>query len=219
MAMDVEQARFNMIEQQIRPWQVLDTNILDLFNAVPREAFTEDKNSVLAFADLELSIGHDQTMMSPKVEARMLQSLEISENDNILEIGTGSGFITACLAKIGRHVTSYEYYEDLSLQAQQRLQLQNTPDVDCIIGDVFNHIDSLGKFDVIAVTGSLPESADIFAKHLNTNGRMFCVMGESPAMTAKLFTCVSENNYREEELFETDLPALLTTNKKQVFSF
>ena len=219
MAMDIEQARFNMIEQQIRPWQVLDTDILDLFTSVPREAFVEDQNAALAFADLELPIGHSQVMMSPKVEARMLQSLNVSSKDNILEIGTGSGFITACLAKMGKHVTTYEYYEDLSSQAQQRLQSQQVNNVDCLIGDIFSHIDSLGKFDVIAITGSVPESVNMFTKHLNLEGRLFCVVGDHPVMTAKLISCVAENSYREQDLFETELPALLFTNKAQDFSF
>ena len=217
--MDIEQARFNMIEQQIRPWDVLDTNILDLYQSVPREAFVDEQYADLAFADIEIPLGHEQVMMSPKVEARMLQALDISADEKILEIGTGSGFITACLAKMGKHVTSYEYYEELSAKAQQRLQLQNIDNVACFTGNIFDKITSLGKFNVIAVTGAIPNNAEIFTQHLNLNGRAFCIMGDHPVMTAKLFTCVANNSYREESLFETEIPALLFTSKKQEFTF
>ena len=217
--MDIEQARFNMIEQQIRPWDVLNTAILDLYQSMPREAFVSESDQALAFADIELPIGHAQTMMSPKVEARMLQALDISKSAKILEIGTGSGFITACLAKLGQHVTSYEYFDELSNQARQRLHALDIDNVQLISGDVFNMLGELRHYDVIAVTGSLPQGAELFTKHLSLNGRMFCIMGDRPVMTAKLFTCVTKDSYREEELFETELAPLLSTQKDQEFSF
>ncbi len=217
--MDIEQARFNMIEQQIRPWDVLDTEVLDIFQTVPREAFVKPDQTALAFADIELPLAHSQVMMSPKVEGRMLQALNLSSDDDILEIGTGSGFISACLAKIGKHVTTYEYYDDLSQAANQRLDKLDYRNIDCIAGDIFHHLDSLGTYDVIALTGSLPQDAAMFTRHLKLNGRLFCVIGERPVMTAKLFTCVAENSYREEDLFETDLAPLLSIHKKQEFSF
>ncbi|MDW3095562.1 MAG: protein-L-isoaspartate O-methyltransferase [Gammaproteobacteria bacterium] len=215
--MDIEQARFNMIEQQIRPWDVLDTRVLNLIQSVPRELFVSDSQQGLAFADMEIPIGHDQVMMSPKVEARMLQSLEISTDDSILEIGTGSGFITSCLAKLGNHVTTCEYFEDLSEHAKTRLQQQDN--IDFLIGDIFNLTDTLKQYDVIAVTGSTPEIVNAFTKLLNINGRLFSIIGQAPAMTAKLITCVGENSYREEGLFETHLPALISTSTEKVFSF
>ena len=217
--MDIEQARFNMIEQQIRPWDVLDVDILDLFQSVPREAFVSDGQEMLAFADIELSIGHSQVMMSPKVEGRMLQALKPTASERVLEIGTGSGFISACLAKMSQHVTTYEYYDDLSNAASQRLIAQQISNVDCIAGDIFSYLDNLGKFDVVAVTGSLPNSVEKFTKLLNPKGRMFCITGERPVMTAKLFTCVADMSCREQELFETELPPLLSTLSKQEFSF
>lgn len=217
--MDIEQARFNMIEQQIRPWDVLDIGILDLFQSVPREAFVEDGQEMLAFADIELSIGHSQVMMSPKVEGRMLQALKPTIKDQVLEIGTGSGFITACLAKMSRQVKTFEYFDEISATAEKRLNTQQIKNVDCIAGDIFSFLDNLGKFDVIAVTGSMPSNPDMFAKHLNPKGRMFCITGERPVMTAKLFTCVGDNSYREQELFETEIPPLLSTHSKQEFTF
>ena len=217
--MDFEQARFNMIEQQIRPWDVLNPTVLDLFQTLPREAFVSDKDKALAFADIELPIGHDQAMMSPKVEARMLQALNISKDAKILEIGTGSGFLTACLAKLGDHVTTYEYFNELSSQAQARLSTLGITNVNFLVGDIFDLLGTLKQYDIIAITGSMPETDGIFTRHLNLHGRMFCVTGDRPVMTAQLFTCVSKDSYREEELFETELPPLLSTSKTQEFSF
>ncbi len=217
--MDIEQARFNMIEQQIRPWDVLDTRVLDLIQTVPREVFVSESQQSLAFADMEIPIGHNQVMMSPKVEARMLQALNVTSKDSILEIGTGSGFIAACLAKLGDHVTTCEYFQDLSEVAKLRSQEYKQSNIDFLVGDIFNLADSLDRFDVIAVTGSTPELISTFTKLLKLNGRLFCIIGQSPVMTAKLITCVGENSYREEGLFETHLPALLSTSTEKVFSF
>ena len=219
MIMDIEQARFNMIEQQIRPWDVLDMHVLNVIQSVPREDFVSESQTNLAFADMEIPIGHDQVMMSPKVEARMLQALTISSDDEILEIGTGSGFITACLAKMGKHVTTCEYFEDLSSSAKTRLQ-DKADNIDFLTGDVFTLSDTLGSYDVIAVTGSIPDHLiNNISKLLKTNGRLFCITGQAPAMTAKLITRVAENSYREEDLFETVIPPLLSTSTEKVFSF
>ena len=217
--MDIEQARFNMIEQQIRPWDVLDMHVLNIIQSVPREKFVRDSQQSLAFTDMEIPIGHDQVMMSPKVEARMLQALSISSDDNILEVGTGSGYITACLAKMGGHVTTCEYFDDLSSVAQSRLQKLQIENVDFLTGDIFNLSGTLGQFDVIAVTGSSPGQISSISKLLNNNGRLFCIMGQAPAMSATLMTCVAENSYREESLFETVIPALLSTSYEKGFSF
>ena len=217
--MDIEQARFNMIEQQIRPWDVLDIGVLNIIQSVHREDFVSKSQQNLAFADMELPIGHGQVMMSPKVEARMLQALEISPDDEILEIGTGSGFITACLAKMGKHVTTCEYFEDLSSIAKSRLHSHQIENIDYLTGDVFNLSDTLSSYDVIAITGSIPDQLSNTSKLLRNNGRLFCITGQAPAMTAKLITCVAENSYREESLFETVIPPLLSTSTEKVFSF
>lgn len=217
--MDIEQARFNMIEQQIRPWDVLDMHVLDIIQSVPRENFVSQAQKNLAFADLEIPIGHDQVMMSPKVEARMLQALSISADDKILEIGTGSGFITACLAKMGQHVTTCEYFDALSSLAKNRLLEHQIDNIDFLTGDIFDSLDSLEEYDVIAITGSSPEISSDFSSLLRENGRLFCIAGEAPVMTAKLITCAAEGSFREESLFETVIPALLSTSTEKVFSF
>ena len=217
--MDIEQARFNMIEQQIRPWDVLDENVLNVIQDTPREFFVTDQHRELAFADIEIPIGHDQVMMSPKVEARMLQALNIMPTDKVLEIGTGSGYMTACLAKMAKHVTTCEYFADLSSIAMERLSKLNISNIHCIQGDVFDQIGSLHAYDVIAITGSIPENADSFFKYLTIRGRMFCILGKNPAMSATLITRAAEDAYRSESLFETIIPPILSTSSERVFSF
>ncbi len=217
--MDIEQARFNMIEQQIRPWDVLDTNVLDVIQNIPRENFVSEQHRDLAFTDIEIPIGHDQVMMSPKVEARMLQALNIRPTDKVLEIGTGSGYMTACLAKMAEHVTTCEYFEDLASLAIDRLHNLDISNTHFIHGDVFEQTGSLRSYDVIAITGSLPENADGFFQHLSIQGRMFCILGEKPAMSATLVTRAAEDAFRSESLFETVIPPLLSTTSEQVFTF
>lgn len=217
--MDIEQARFNMIEQQIRPWDVLNTEVLDVIQSVPRELFVPEQYKQLAFADLEIPLAHDQVMMSPKVEARLLQALDIADSDRVLEIGTGSGFLTACLASMADHVTTIEYYADLSASAKQCCQQIKLNNIEFLVGNVFEQLHSLGSYDVIAVTASTPEYIPDFAKHLQRDGRLFIIVGQPPVMTAMLITCTAENEYRQETLFETDIPPLLTAEKKQVFQF
>ena len=184
--MDIEQARFNMIEQQIRPWDVLDTNVLDVIQSVPREAFVSEKHQSLAFADLEIPIGQNQVMMSPKVEARMLQALSILAGDRILEVGTGSGFVTACLAKMGSHVTTCEYFEEISSTAQKRLERQQLTNIDYLTGDIFSLLGTLETYDIIAITGSVPGELDSFSKLLQENGRLFCITGNLPVYVCKI---------------------------------
>ena len=217
--MNIEQARFNMIEQQIRPWGVLDRRVLEVIQALPREAFVSPQQAPLAFADLEIPIGHGQVMMSPKVEARLLQALHIAATDDVLEIGTGSGFVTACLAKMARHVTSCEYFADLSAQAQARLAKLQINNVTCMTGNAFELPASFQTYDVIAITGSLPGEVRVFSNLLRDNGRLFCIIGARPVMSATLVTRVKKDAFRQQSLFETDLPALLFASSRQEFSF
>ena len=217
--MDIEQARFNMIEQQIRPWDVLNTEVLDVIQSVPREQFVPEEHKKLAFADLEIPIGHDQVMMSPKVEARILQALQILPSDDVLEVGTGSGYLAACLAAMASHVTTVEYHADLSSSARQNCEQNNSTNIEFVVGNVFDQLSSLSTYDLIAVTASVPEYTPQFAKHLNINGRLFIIVGQRPVMSAMLISCVAENEYRQEILFETEIPPLLTSSKEKVFSF
>ena len=217
--MDIEQARFNMIEQQIRPWDVLNTDVLDVIQSVPRERFVPEEHINLAFADLEIPLGHGQVMMSPKVEARILQALQPSAKDEVLEVGTGSGYLAACLAAMASHVTTIEYYADLSSSAQQCCAQQGSNNIEFLVGNIFDRINSLDSYDIIAVTASVPEYMPLFSEHLNVGGRLFIIAGHRPVMSAMLVTCVAENEYRREVLFETEITPLITSSQDKVFSF
>lgn len=219
--MDIEQARFNMIEQQIRPWDVLDVDVLKVIADTPREFYVPTQHQKLAFSDLEIPLDHDQFMMSPKLEARMLQALQIQVDDNVLEIGTGSGFVTACLAKLGKHVDTIEYYEDLSTHAQTTLQKQQIRNISFKVGDVldksFFSTQTIKQYDVIAITASMPVYSDLFEDFLTENGRLFVVAGKAPVMQARLITRIDNYGFTTTNLFETDLKPLIGMHAPQVF--
>ena len=217
--MDIEQARFNMIEQQIRPWDVLNTDVLDVIQSVKRERYVPEEHIKLAFADLEIPLDHGQVMMSPKVEARILQALQPDVEDEVLEVGTGSGYLAACLAAMASHVTTIEYYADLSSSAQQRCTQNALNNVEFLIGNIFDRINSLDSYDIIAVSASVPEYTSLFAEHLNVGGRLFIIVGNRPVMSAILVTCVAKNEYRREILFETEITPLITSIQDKVFTF
>jgi protein-L-isoaspartate(D-aspartate) O-methyltransferase len=217
--MDFEQARFNMIEQQVRPWDVLDQKVLDIMSKVPREAYVPEKYRALAFADINIPLGHDQVMMAPKVEGRLLQALAVRQSDSVLEIGTGSGYLTACLAALGNHVTSYEIYPDLSQAAGGKLTANGCRNVTLIEGDAAGGIDTGNRYDVIAVTGSLPELRTTFHNNLTRGGRLFLITGTPPVMETVLVTRIDEGNWKTESLFETSLPPLVNAVAAQRFAF
>lgn len=217
--MDIEQARFNMIEQQIRPWDVFNSAVLDVMQTVPREHFVPEKYKNLAFSDIEIHLPHQQVMMSPKVEGRMLQALNVGSGDHVLEIGTGSGYVSACLAKLAHHVTTIEIHEELSNAAKNNIAQFGLNNIEFVTGDIFKQIESLGTFDVVAVTGSMPEPTASLNSLLRPNGRLFVIFGEEPVMTANLITCAQGTQCRTESLFETCIPSLLNTTKETVFEF
>ncbi len=205
---NMEQARFNMVEQQIRPWDVADTRVLEIIQTVPRENFIPHAYKGLSFADTEIPIGDGQHMMEPKMEARMLQALAIKPSDQILEIGTGSGFITACLAKLGNHVVSYDTHESLTERAREKLALAGVHNVQLHTANALTHKPSATTYDAIAVTGSLPELDEELQQLLSPGGRMFVVIGQLPVMQAMLITRDADDQFRQSVLFETDLQTL-----------
>jgi protein-L-isoaspartate(D-aspartate) O-methyltransferase len=215
----IEQARFNMIVQQIRPWEVLDPQVLEVMSHVPREAFVPERYRKLAFADTNIPLGHDQVMMKPNVEGRLLQALSIRPEDSVLEIGTGSGYLTACLARLGRHVTSIEILPDLAETAAARLAGLSVDNVTLQTGDALRDIDPNVHYDVIAVTGSLPVLDQQFYSNLETAGRLFVITGRLPIMEARLVTRVNANNWTTESLFETCIPPLINAPAPETFSF
>jgi protein-L-isoaspartate(D-aspartate) O-methyltransferase len=225
MTMDVERARFNMVEQQIRPWEVLDTKVLDLLFKVRREDYVPDAYKQLAFADLEIPIGHGQTMLSPKLEARMLQELAVNPDDRVLEIGTGSGYMTALLASQGGHVYSVDIVDEFIRSAGVRLALHGIRNVTLEAGDAARGWDKRGPYDVIVLTGSMPLLPDAFQQSLKAGGRLFAVIGEAPAMEAQLITCAAAGapgataTYGTIGLFETVIPALRNAPQRARFVF
>lgn len=219
MAMNFEQARYNMIEQQIRTWEVLDPRVLDVFNRVHREDFVPTKYRKLAFADVNIPLGRGEVMMTPVVEGRMLQALDLEPGERVLEVGTGSGFITACLAALGGRVTSVDIHEDFLDSAHNRLDSLTYENIQLQHADVMGDWQPEQTFDVIAVTGSLPQPQDRFRFWLNPGGRLFVIVGESPAMDARLVTRVDEGQWSRESLFETDLPPLINATRPEIFEF
>jgi protein-L-isoaspartate(D-aspartate) O-methyltransferase len=206
---NLEQARFNMIEQQIRPWNMFDQRVLDLMAEVPRELFVPEKYHDLAFADTEIPLANAQVMMSPKIEARILQALMIHPTDNVLEIGTGSGYFTALLAKSARQVDSVDIFEDFVESAQEKLDNLNINNVDLSVGDAINgwHIDN--RYDVIILTGSVPILHPHFQEQLKEGGALFAIVGEQPVMQAKVINRITEEKIETQILFETSIAALL----------
>ena len=217
--MNFEQARFNMVEQQIRPWEVLDSRVLSLLQTIPREDFVPVRYRKLAFADVAVPLEAGQVMMRPKIEARMLQALDVKEDETVLEIGTGSGFVTACLAAMAKRVVSVELFEELHREAAARLESRQTANVELFVGDAMRGWQPEQAHDVVVVTGSVAEVPEHFLGWVNPGGRMFVVCGESPAMEARLLTRQGVSEWSVESLFETDLPRLVHAEPEPEFEF
>ncbi|CAM1000141.1 Protein-L-isoaspartate O-methyltransferase [Rhodanobacter sp. Root179] len=208
MAMNIEQARLNMVENQVRPWEVLDARVLDVIARVRREDFVAAEHRQLAFADLCLPLGHNEVMMKPVVEGRVLQALELQGTEHVLEIGTGSGFLTACLAGLSAQVTSVDIHADFTAAAGQRLQAAGVSNADLITGEAVNQWQPDGLFDGLVVTGAVHAIPPRWLTWLKPGGRALVVRGESPVQHATLLMHEGAGRYREEALFETDLPYL-----------
>lgn len=208
MSMDIERTRFNMVEQQVRPWDVIDLRVLEVLGQVRREDFVPEAQRALAFADTALPIGHGEFMMKPVVEGRLLQALAIESGDSVLEIGTGSGFVTACLAALARDVTSVEIHADLAAAAERKLLRAGVANCRVHHADALDGFAPNRSFDAIAVTGAVHREPPQLRNWLAIGGRMFLVRGESPAMEAVVITRVGASEFREHSLFETDLPYL-----------
>ncbi len=215
--LNIEQARFNMIEQQIRTWEVLDQHVLEVLTQTPREEFVPEAHRALAFADLAIPLGHGQSMLQPKMEGRILQSLSIRFTDRILEIGTGSGYLTACLAKLGSHVDSVDIFTDFIDAAAPRLDTHAPGNITLTSGDAAAGWPQSAPYDVIAISGSLPVATPVFQQQLAPGGRLFMVTGSAPAMQAWLITRVGANDFSRECLFETVLPSLINAEAAQQF--
>jgi protein-L-isoaspartate(D-aspartate) O-methyltransferase len=216
--MDFAQARFNMIEQQVRPCEVLDRRVLQVMAANPREDYVPEAQRALAFADLELPLPHGQQMLAPKMEGRILQAVHPRAHDRVLEIGTGSGYLTACLASLAAHVTSVDIFPDFTTEAGYRLAAHDKENVSLRSGDAAQGWETHEHFDVVVVSGSLPVEHDGYARLLKEGGRLFLVTGTAPLMRAWLITRHGAG-YSRQCLFETVLPPLMNAPAAGGFSF
>lgn len=217
--MNIEQARFNMIEQQIRPWEVLDPQVLDLLFVVKREDFTPPAYRNLAFADMEIPLGGGQVMLAPKIEAKMLQELVLKKTDKVLEIGTGSGYMAALLAARAEHVVTVESRPELAATAKENLERAGVANVTVEVGNGAEGWSQRGPYDAIVISGSLPVVPASLLKQLRVGGRLAVVVGEAPVMEAQLVTCTGEGIYNTVNLFETVIPALDGIETKASFTF
>jgi protein-L-isoaspartate(D-aspartate) O-methyltransferase len=217
--MDFEKARFNMVEQQIRPWDVLDQGVLDLLFKVRREEFVPENYQALAFTDMEIPLGHGEVMLSPKLEARILQEVAIRPTDKVLEVGTGSGYMTALMAHEGEHVYSVEIIPEFKMQADRRLKAHGIANVTLDVGDGARGWARHGPYDVIVVTGSTPVLPEAFKQGLAVGGRLFVVVGDAPVMAAQLVTCIAEGVYNTVTLFETCITPLKNAEQPKRFVF
>jgi protein-L-isoaspartate(D-aspartate) O-methyltransferase len=217
--MDVEQARTNMIESQIRTWEVLDQTILDLLAVVKREEFVPPQYRSLAFADMEIPLGHGEVMLSPRLEARMLQELALTRADKALEVGTGSGYVTALLANLAGQVISVERIEEFGHAAARKLAGHGLDNITLEIGDAAGGWARQAPYDAILLTGSVPVLPEAFREQLSIGGRLLAVIGDEPAMTATLITRVSETAFESAGLFETCIPPLRNVKQPARFVF
>jgi len=216
---DFEHARLNMIEQQIRPWEVLDQVVLDLIYEVHREDFVPEKYRELALADINIPLANEQIMMTPKLEARMLQAVAIQKTDKAMEIGTGSGYVTALMAKSAHHVDSVDIFADFNAATRVKLENYQLKNVQLHTADALSDWRGTPPYDVIVATGSVAQLKAGLQEQLTTGGRLFVIVGTSPVMEARLITRVGEKEWATQSLFETDLPALIGAEQTPSFQF
>jgi len=216
-------AREQMIEQQVRAWDVLDERVLGIFRKIPREHFVPAEHRYLAYADLEVPLPKGQHMLRPSVAGRLLQALELAGTERVLEIGAGSGFLTACLAASSAHVESFEILPELAELAKSNLATLSVGNTRIVAADALAALataaDARKRYHAIAVTGSLPLPDERFQRQLEIGGRLFMVVGEAPVMTARLIRRTAEDAWTSESLFETVVDPLINARRPQEFTF
>jgi protein-L-isoaspartate(D-aspartate) O-methyltransferase len=217
--MNLEQARYNMVEQQIRTWEVLDQEVLDLLMTVKREDFVPPACLKLAYAETAIPLGHGAAMLSPALEAKLLQALQLRKSDKVLEIGTGSGYMAALLGARSDHVYSVEIEPELAARARENLQRACIDNVTVVDGDGARGWPAQAPYDAILLSGSVAEIAEALLAQLKVGGRLLAVVGEAPLMQARLVTCVAEGNFQSVNLFETSIPRLRNVPERGKFVF
>ena len=216
--MDTLAARRQMVDQQVRTWEVLDPRVLDALSAVPREAFVPPEYRELAFADAPIPIGFGQSMLSPKVQGRILQALGVNATDSDLEVGSGTGYLSACLSLLGASTRSIDIHAGLIDVSRVNLRAVPNAHVEFEIRDAFGAA-ALGEYDVVAVTGSLPVYDSRFERALRVGGRMFAIVGVAPVMDAIVVRRADDNEWIRESLFETVVEPLINATAAQRFVF
>jgi protein-L-isoaspartate(D-aspartate) O-methyltransferase len=217
--MDTEIARFNMIEQQIRPWEVLDARVLSTLHEVHREDYVPKKYRELAFADMNIPLDHGQVMMQPKQEARLLQELALKPEDRVLEVGTGSGHVTALLARLAGHVDTVDVFPDFIKSAESKLSKRGISNVSFREGDASHGWESSHSYDAILLTGSVATLPAAFKDLLADRGRLAAIVGRDPVMEAVLVEHIAGRQYRTTSLFDTSLPPLIHAEAAPSFVF
>lgn len=213
----MEQARFNMVEQQIRPWNVLDFRVLELLGKIKREQFVPSGRRGMAFMDMEIPLGHGASMWCPKLEARALQELLLKRSDSVLEVGSGSGYMAALLSHLAGQVTSVEIVPELNAFAEKNLAAHHIGNVELELGDAAQGWP--GHYDAIILTGSVPVLPEAFQNSLKAGGRLFAIVGDNQLMQARRITCVSPGVFESVNLFETSVAPLQNAQQPKRFVF
>jgi protein-L-isoaspartate(D-aspartate) O-methyltransferase len=218
-SLNFDAARTSMILNQMRAWHVHDDRVLDLITRMPRQDYVPATSRNLAYVDMNIPLGHGEVMMTPKTEARLVQELEIDPKDKILEIGTGSGYVTALLANLGRHVVSVEIRPEFTTEAATKLARHGIRNITLEVGDGARGWDRQKPYDVILITGSLPILPEAFRDSLAPGGRMIAIVGQSPVMEVKRIRRLDAHVFTEDSLFDTDLPPLQNAIEPARFVF
>lgn len=216
---NAEQARFNMVEQQIRPWNVSDNKVLDLMNSIAREDFVPKTYATLAYADMSIPLEHSQSMLTPKEIGRILQALNIQSNETLLEVGTGSGYLTALLAHLAKKVYSIDIVSDFIEQAKVKTEQLGLSNIEFEEGDASSGWPHYGPYDLTIISAGVSDLPQSYIKSLKVGGRLFCIEGQKPAMQAKLLTKTAEDKLEETILFETEINPMINLTKDNEFIF
>lgn len=215
--LNFEEARHNMVVQQIQPWNVRDDKVLELIRRLPREDFVPAQYREHAFTDMYIPLGNGQEMMSPKLEAYILQALQVQDKDKVLEVGTGSGYVTGLLASQARHVISVDIDADIQKKAEETLNAHQITNVTFEVGDAALGWDAHKPYDIIVITGSIPVLPENFQRNLNVGGRLIAIVGDAPAMELIMITRETENEWSHKVLLETSIPALINAVEPERF--
>lgn len=217
MALNFDLARHNMVEQQVRTWEILDPAVLATFEAVHREEYVPKQYRKLAFTDMCLPLCCDELMNKPIIDGRILECINLQTGEQVLEVGTGSGFLTACMSHLGAQVTSVEIHEELMQKARKNLKQEGFDQVKLILADAMSDWQPVSQYDVVVLTGAINHTTPNIFSWVKPEGRLFVIEGQSPAMQARLYQRNSEGKWEHQVLFETDIPYLHNIQNKQRF--